>query len=116
VTDDNYFEVLNALYDDMDSYLGRRIEMTGFVFFDPENFAADQFVPARMLMTCCAADMVAVGALCRYDDAAALEEDSWVKVVGTVGATDFLGETVPYIEAESVQETTPPDDEYIYPY
>ncbi len=116
VTNDNFYDVLNALYDDMDDYLGRRIEMTGFVFFDPENFSADQFVPARLLMTCCAADMVAVGVLCRYDDAATLEEDSWVKVTGIVSATNFLGETVPSIEVESVRKTTPPDDEYIYPY
>lgn len=116
VTDDNFYEVLNALYEDMGSYQGKRIEMTGFVFFDPENFAPDQFVPARMLMTCCAADMVAVGVLCHYDDAATLEEDSWVKVTGTVGTTDFLGETVPYVEVESIQTTTPPDDKYIYPY
>lgn len=116
VTSNNFYDVLNALYDEMDQYQGRRIEMTGFVFVDPENFDSDQFVPARLLMTCCAADMVAVGVLCRYDDASSLEEDSWVRVAGTVSITEFMGETVPCIEAESVTPATAPDDEYIYPY
>lgn len=116
VTSENFYETLSLIYADTDSYLGRRIDLVGFVFFDPIYFTDTQFVPARMLMTCCTADMVAVGLLCEYDKASSLKEDSWVEVVGTIGQTESMGETVPCILAESVTKTDVPDVEYIYPY
>ena len=113
---DNFYNCMNTIYNDLDTYIGRKIEVVGFVFNDYEEFADNEFVPARLMMVCCAADMEPTGFLCRFNNASELEADSWVKVTGIVGKTEFCGETIPYIEAQSVVKTDKPADEYVYPY
>jgi len=112
----NYYRCLNEIYADMDRYEGTKIELVGFVWNESEVFADNEFVPARLMMVCCAADMAPVGFLCRYEEASKLEADSWVKVSGTIGKTEYDGETIPYIDAQSVESTDKPEEDYIYPY
>jgi len=116
MTDSNFYECMNEIYNDMDKYEGVKIEVIGFVFNDNEEFSDNEFVPARLMMVCCAADMVPVGFLCRYDKASELTADTWVKVIGTIGKTQYEGETVPYIKAENVEKAEKPVNEYVYPY
>lgn len=111
----NYYPVLCDLYTDLDKYVGRTVTVTGFVFRD-ESFAVDQFVTARLLMVCCAADMQTVGLLCQYDGAAQLESDAWVTVTGVLQKVPFGGEDVPCIAVESAKSAEEPEDAYIYPY
>ena len=112
----NFYDCVNEIYADLDRFNGMSIEVIGFVYNDSEDFSENEFVPARLMMVCCAADMVPVGLLCRYQNACELETDSWVKVSGIIGQTDFNGDIVPYIEAVSVEKSEKPSDEYIYPY
>lgn len=112
----NFYHSLNEVYGNLDKYVGTQIEVVGFVFKDNEDFKDNEFVPARLMMVCCAADMQPVGFLCRYDKASGLKSDSWVKVSGIIGKTNFEGQDVPFIEAESVIEAKKPNDDYIYPY
>lgn len=113
---DNYYECLCELYADMDQYKGLPIEVVGFVFKENDNFADNEFVPARLMMVCCAADMQPVGLLCQYDQTSQLEADSWVKVSGTIEETEFDGETIPSIVAQKVESAEEPDEAYVYPY
>ena len=112
----NFYYCLNEIYENMEGYEGMSIEVIGFVFKDCEGLSANEFVPARLLMVCCAADMIPIGFLCRYDKASDLETDSWVKVTGTLGSTEFDGDVIPYINAINVEKTEQPNDNYIYPY
>lgn len=112
----NFYSCMNEVYTNLDKYVGTQIEVVGFVFNDNENFKDNEFVPARLMMVCCAADMQPVGFLCRYEQASKLKSDSWVKVTGVIRKTEFEGEGVPSIEAKSVVETEKPNDDYIYPY
>ena len=117
VMDSEHFsQWLDEIYYDTDAYLGKQIEVVGFVFKDNEEFGTDAFVPARLMMVCCAADMQPVGLLCRYDKTGALEEDTWVKVTGTIAATQFDGDTIPCIDAKSVEKTAKPAQDYVYPF
>ncbi len=112
----NFYACFIEVYTNIDKYVGTPIEVVGFVFNENEKLADDEFVPARLMMVCCAADMQPVGFLCRYDKASELSADSWVKVTGAIGKTTFEGDTIPYIEAESVEITEDPNEGYIYPY
>lgn len=112
----NYYKCLCAIYADMDKYEGTSVEVVGFVFNENESFAEDEFVPARLMMVCCAADMQPVGLLCQYEKALELEANSWVKVSGTIKEAEFDGETIPVIVAQSVEMTEEPDNAYVYPY
>lgn len=113
---ENFYAGLNAVYDHLDDYKGTPVALVGYVFKDSESFAANQFVPARLMMVCCAADMQPTGLLCLYDGASQLEADSWVKVEGTIDETTFEGETIPCILANSVTPAEEPAEPYVYPY
>ncbi len=112
----DYYQCLNDIYSNMDNYQGMTVEMVGFVFRDNELFLENQFVPARLLMVCCAADMAPIGLLCEYDQAAQLEESAWIKVTGTLSIKEYDGETVPIVQVTKVESAKVPEQEYIYPY
>ncbi|MDR0406306.1 MAG: TIGR03943 family protein [Clostridiales bacterium] len=106
------------LYDHMETYEGYTVVMTGAVFKDPELMNANEFVPARLMMSCCVADLTPAGLLCAYDGADGLSPDSWVTVEGTlfVGQYEFEGTT--YADPQiSVAKITPAEavEGYIYP-
>ncbi len=113
---ENYYEYLCDIYADLAVYKGTEVELTGFVYNGDDGFADDEFVAARLLMVCCAADMQTVGLLCRWDGASGLESDTWVKVTGTITGIEFGEEVTPLVEVEIVEMIDKPDTEYIYPY
>lgn len=112
---ENYAQCLDDVSADLENYIGMPIEILGFVYHD-EQFKADEFVTARLMMVCCAADMQPVGFLCRYDRAETLKSDSWITVNGVIGKTEFNGETIPYVKVDHIDEAQKPDQDYIYPY
>jgi putative membrane protein len=113
--DNNYIKSMNLIFNNLENYKGMKIEIVGFVYKDSQ-FAENEFVPARLLMSCCAADLSPVGFMCRYDKANDLKKDSWVKVFGTINTINFKGNNVPGIIADKIESTSKPTDEYIYPY
>lgn len=112
--DYNFVGWLNEIYGRLDVYEGIEIETSGFVF-RIDDFPQDQFVPARMMMVCCAADTQPVGFLCRYDKADALPSDTWVRVTGKIDRITYDGEVIPIIEVDEAEAMEKPDIDYIYP-
>lgn len=62
-----------------DRYRGKTVEFTAMVLKAPE-FPKNYFVPGRMAMTCCEADMTFLGFMCKARNACLLESREWVKV------------------------------------
>lgn len=108
-----YVAVMDALYDGLDQYKGRRVTTTGFVF-RAEDFDSTLFVPARMMMSCCAADTIPVGLMCSYDNAEGLEDGQWVTVVGTLSERVYQGQRIPVIEVSHFESAEAMED-YVYP-
>lgn len=115
VSNDDFVYWLQEINYNMEKYEGREIEITGFVFKSKE-FSNNEFVPARLMMSCCTADLQPVGLLCRYDGAAALVQDNWLKVTGIIREAEYNGQKTPAIIASKVEEAKKPDNEYVYPY
>jgi putative membrane protein len=119
ISNEDYAMWLSEIFMNMESYEGYTVSITGFVFKDPETLEADEFVPARMMMSCCVADLQIVGMLCKYDKAVELEGDSWVTVEGTlfIGVYEYDGQT--YDEPQLRVTKIMPAEEvegYVYPY
>ncbi|WP_077368354.1 TIGR03943 family putative permease subunit [Anaerosalibacter sp. Marseille-P3206] len=112
---DNYVRWIQEIYDNIEKYIGKKIQVSGFVFKD-EQFEGNEFVSARMMMVCCAADMQPIGFLCRYDKAAELKVDTWIRVHGTIAKGEFNGNVIPVIEADKVENTEKPEFDYVYPF
>lgn len=65
--------------DKPDRYRGKVVEFTAMVLKSPE-FPKNYFVPGRMAMTCCEADMTFLGYVCKAREAKNLETRQWVRV------------------------------------
>lgn len=115
MTDDNFSRWLTEIYDNMDKYKGKKIQLTGFVFKN-DKFVKNEFVCARLMMSCCAADLQPVGFLCHYNMEDTLKKDSWITVKGTLDITTHADEKMPLIIVEDIKNTEKPKKEYIYPY
>lgn len=115
MNDQNYVQWLQELYENLEKYDGKRIEVIGFVLKDKE-FNENQFVPARLIMACCAADAQPIGLLCTYGKSSELKKDAWVKVSGTISRGEFKNEVMPVIIADVVEKAEKPKIDYLYPY
>ena len=90
--------------DKEDRYKGKVVEFTAMVLKSPE-FPKNYFVPGRMAMTYCEADMTFLGFVCKAREARTLETGMWVKVRARIEYEfwqDYDG-TGPVLYAESVE-------------
>ncbi len=119
VSNDDFGVWISEIYSNAKKYEGYTIMMTGTVFKDPEMLEDDEFVPGRLMMTCCVADLSLVGIRCKYEKASELKADSWVTVEGTIHIGKYEYDGVEYDEPQvSVTKITPADEVegYVYPY
>lgn len=70
--------------DQPDRYKGKIVEFTAMVLKSPK-MPKGHFVPGRMAMTCCEADMTFLGFLCKWQGADGLKTRQWVKVRARMG-------------------------------
>lgn len=100
--------------EDVTQFIGQKASVIGFVYFN-EDLSENQFFVSRFVVSCCAADGFAIAMAAEWDDAATLQQDSWVLVKGTIEAITINDRRVPMIVAESVQEVPVPNQPYLYP-
>jgi len=108
----NYLDVMEELTNNLDKYVGREIIIEGFVYRN-KDFSKNQFVVARMLVTCCAADAQIVGLM--VDAGLNIKDNSWVRVRGYIKRGSYDNQQIPVIEAKSIDLIKKPKEEYIYP-
>ena len=114
VTNDTFSAWLYELTMNVDRYEGYQITITGFVFRDKSTMKGNEFVPARLMMSCCVADLAPCGFICKYDKASELKDDSWVTVTGTMHKAPYQGYDTPHITVTKVEPAQKVDG-YIYP-
>lgn len=113
--DSNFVRWVDEVSNNPLKYQGKKVTVSGFVFKD-KQFKSNEFVPARMMMTCCAADMSIVGLPAQYRLASELKQDSWFKFSGIIVNGEFNGQPMPIINIESAEKIEKPQYEYVYPY
>lgn len=92
--------------DNPERYRGKTVEFTACIMKSP-RFEKDCFVPGRMAMTCCEADMTFIGFVAHYKGISAFESHSWVKVRAKMDVKErpeYQGEG-PFLEVESLAHT-----------
>ncbi len=90
--------------DKPDRYRGKVVEFTAMVLKSPE-FPKNYFVPGRMAMTCCEADMTFLGYICKSREARNLETRQWVRVRARIEYEEWqdYGGVGPVLYADSVK-------------
>ncbi|WP_110113497.1 TIGR03943 family protein [Bacillus sp. CGMCC 1.16541] len=115
VNDEEYIPVMNVIESNVAAFVGKEIEVNGFVYREPE-FEDDQFVVARFGLSCCVADASVYGTLATVKDAQKLEDDEWIKVSGVLAQVDYNGLTLPYIQIKKITKIERPANPYVYEF
>ncbi len=116
MVEEEFYQWVLEIYANIDKYDGYTISMTGFVLKDPDSMADNEFIPARLVMTCCAADLSAVGLYCKYDNTNELQNDEWVTVKGTLVKGEYNGYAEPQVIVSEITPAQKSEAEFLYPY
>jgi uncharacterized repeat protein (TIGR03943 family) len=95
-------------------YKGKQITTLGMVYAD-ETFPDQHVLVYRFVLFCCAADAWPAATLVSHENIASFENDTWVKVTGTMDLKQAAGFVFPYIEATEVTAVDQPKLPYIFP-
>ena len=96
------------------AFNGMEANLTGFLYRD-ERFAADEFMLARFVVSCCVADASPIGVIVRTADAAAYADDQWLQVKGAFQVGTFINAQMPILMAEEITPIEQPKQPYLYP-
>jgi len=111
INDKQYVAYLDKIGNNHKEYVGREIEVTGFIYKD-QTMKDKEFALARYMMTCCAADMQMVGYLCHFKEPVNLPNETWVKVNGKIEEDN--DDVV--IHVDNIEKIEAPKEGYVYPY
>lgn len=113
ITDENYLEIMEVIYDFPNEFEGKEIEFTGFVYNDP-NHTNSQFV-FRFGIMHCIADSGVFGLL-TTGNTNHYENNTWVKVKGKISNHYHkeLNQVLPTLEVESFIKVDKPENTYVY--
>ena len=109
----NYTNVLKAVHDNIDNYIGTKIKFTGYVY-RVLDFKDNQFVLARDMIISSNYQTVIVGFLCEYEKAKDFQDNTWVEITGEITKGNYHGD-MPIVKIISINKVDKPNDEYVYP-
>ena len=109
----NYTNVLKAVHENIDNYVGIEINFTGYIY-RVLDLTENQFVLARNMIISSDYQSVIVGFLCDYDGAKDFEDETWVELTGKITKGNYHGD-MPIIKVTDIKKVDQPYDEFVYP-
>lgn len=109
----NYTNVLKSVHDNIDDYIGLKINFTGYVY-RMIDFNDNQFVLARNMVISSDFQTVVVGFLCECEEIKNFKDNTWVEITGTVTKGDYHGD-MPIIKVNEIKDAKKPNEELVYP-
>ena len=79
ITSENYTNILKTVHDDLDSYVGKKVCFSGYIY-RVSDFNEKQFVLARDMIISSDLRTLVVGFLCEYKQAQSFENGTWIEV------------------------------------
>ncbi|WP_371378469.1 TIGR03943 family protein [Sporomusa aerivorans] len=113
INDENHIRQVTALYENTPAFVGRELQIRGFVYH-PDQIPANHFMVARFEISCCAADAIPSGLFVEWNEERSLKNDSWVEIQGKVDTFVYLGNKLPVIKANRVTPIKPLSSPYVY--
>lgn len=109
----NYTNILKAANEDVNSYVGSKVSVKGYVY-RLIDFNKNQFVVARDMRFREDSHSLIVGFLCESNKAQNYSDGTWVEVVGKIKKGKFNDELA-VLEVISIKETSKPENIYVNP-
>lgn len=113
INNNNYTSILKDAHDNIDKYVGKKIQFTGFIY-RLYDFKDTQFVLAREMLISSDNQAVVVGFLSECGEACTLKDGTWVEIEGVIEKGYYHG-NIPVIKIKSLKETTIPKNDVVYP-
>lgn len=114
MTEDMFSSYYGEINDNPQSYVGKKIKMSGFVFKE-DGFANNQLVISRFLITHCIADASIIGFLSEFKGADTIKDDTWVEIEGVLEVGEYDGYELPIVKVASLNIIDEPSEPYVYP-
>ena len=120
ITTENYTNILKAVHDDTQNYIGKKICFTGYVY-RILDFKETEFVLARDMIISSDMQTLIVGFLCDHKNAKSFANETWVELTGEITLGDYHG-NMPIIKVKEIKQiekpteniyVCPPDDSYV---
>jgi putative membrane protein len=112
VREEQFIPTLSVIDENVEEFVGREIQMTGFVYKD-ESFSGDEIVISRFTITCCVADASVYGLLAKDASLSNLEPDTWIKVSGIIDTIEYNGNKMPVIKKPVFEVIQVPENPYV---
>ena len=113
ISTSNYTNVLKAVHENIDDYVGVQINFTGYIY-RVLDLKENQFVLARDMIISSNYQSVVVGFLCECDSAKDYSDNTWVNITGKITKGNYHGD-IPIVKLTKIEKTNKPNDEYVYP-
>lgn len=110
---DNYTNILEAVHEDLNSYVGLRIKFSGYIY-RLLDFDQNQFVLARnMVIDEGGTQTVVVGFLCNSKKAKDFENEDWVEITGVIQKGKYHNQEIPIIEIDEIKKVDEPEESFV---
>lgn len=114
VPEQQFIETLTTLDLFREAFIGKEIEITGFVYRE-EDMGKDRFAVSRFAMNCCSADAMPYGLMIIWPKAMNYVDDEWVSVKGTLTTSSYMDNEIITLEAIKLERIKAPESPYVYP-
>jgi len=114
ITANNYTNVLKAVHENLDLYIGKKICFSGYVYRNID-FKDTEFVLARDMIVSSNNQSLIVGFLCDCKNANVFENETWIEIEGEIAKGNYHGE-IPIIKIKEIKQIEKPENDlYVYP-
>ncbi|MDR2465342.1 MAG: TIGR03943 family protein [Streptococcaceae bacterium] len=115
VTDENYLELMEIIYNYPGEFIGKNIQYTGFFYQDPEKKANYGFL-FRFGIIHCIADSGVFGLLNSFPTNVPYKTNEWVHVSGKIELEHYkpFNRNLPTVVVTKAEKTVAPHNQYVY--
>lgn len=115
ITDENYLEVMELIYNYPNSFVGKKIAFNGFVYEANKNNQKYDFL-FRFGIIHCVADSGVFGLMTKLPSNVAVKNNQWLHIEGTITMDFFepFDRQIPSVAVSSAQSVSAPKNQYVY--
>lgn len=115
VTDENYLEVMELIYNYPNSFVGKNISFSGFVYEANKDNQKYDFL-FRFGIIHCVADSGVFGLMTKLPANVSVKNNQWLHVEGTITLDFFepFDRQIPAVSVSKVQTIGAPKNQYVY--
>lgn len=111
LTPENYTNILKTVHNDLETYIGKKISFSGYVYRVP-GIKENEFILARD-MDVGNQQTVIVGFLCSSENSKEFETYTWVNITGEITKGSFNNTDMPVLKITHIEKINKPSNDTV---